>query len=213
MTPENLNANWWIPLAAYFIGSIPFGYLITRYAGRGDIRRAGSGNVGATNVARSVGIAAGAVTFLLDAGKGVFAVWLAARLAGDSITWMLAAAIGAVFGHVYPVWLAGKGGRGVSTAAGSFLLICWPAVAAAMGIWIVVLAVTRFVSLASIAAAAALPLLTYLLYAPGHAPSHVVSVGTSLLSLIVILRHKENVGRLISGTEARLGSRRERAQR
>jgi acyl phosphate:glycerol-3-phosphate acyltransferase len=213
LTPENLNANWWIAVAAYFIGSVPFGYLITRYAGRGDIRRAGSGNVGATNVARSVGAAAGALTFAVDAGKGALAVWFAARLTGDSATWMIIAALGAILGHVFPVWLGGKGGRGVATAAGCFLLICWPAVAAAMAIWILVVGVTRFVSLASITAAAALPPLTFLLYAQGHAPSRAVSIGTSLASLIVILKHKENIGRLIAGTEVRIGARRENPQR
>ncbi len=203
MTPEALNTYWWIPLAAYTIGSIPFGYLIMRRAGQGDIRSVGSGNVGATNVARAAGISAGALTFILDAAKGALAVWLAAQITGDSVTWMIAAALGAMLGHIYPVWLSGRGGRGVSTGVGAFLLICWPAVAGAILIWLVVIAVSRYVSLASIMAAASLPLLMRFLYAPGHAPSYVVIGGTTLASLIIILKHRANIARLMNGTENR----------
>jgi glycerol-3-phosphate acyltransferase PlsY len=208
VTPEILNAYWWIPLAAYFIGSVPFGYLITRSTGRGDIRSSGSGNVGATNVARTAGAGAGALTLLLDAAKGTLAVWLAAIVTGGSVTWMVTAALGAMLGHIYPIWLAGRGGRGVSTAAGGFLLICWPAVMAAIVVWLVVVAISRYVSLASILAAASLPFLTYILYSPGHAPSHVVSVGTALGSLMIILKHRPNISRLIGGTEDKFSFRR-----
>lgn len=203
MTPEALNTYWWIPLAGYAIGSIPFGYLIMRQAGQGDIRSVGSGNVGATNVARAAGIGAGALTFFLDAGKGALAVWLAGQITGGSATWMIAAALGAMLGHIFPVWLGGRGGRGVSTGVGAFLLICWPAVAAAIVIWLMVMAVSRYVSLASIMAAASLPFLMYLLYAPGHAPSYVVSGGTTLGSLMIILKHRQNIARLMNGTENR----------
>jgi acyl phosphate:glycerol-3-phosphate acyltransferase len=203
VTPEALNTYWWIPLAAYAIGSIPFGYLIMRRAGQGDIRSVGSGNVGATNVARAAGMSAGALTFILDAAKGALAVWLAAQITGDSVTWMIAAALGAMLGHIYPVWLSGRGGRGVSTGVGAFLLICWPAVAGAIIIWLVVIAVSRYVSLASIMAAASLPLLMRFLYAPGHAPSYVVIGGTTLASLIIILKHRANIARLMNGTENR----------
>jgi glycerol-3-phosphate acyltransferase PlsY len=208
VTPENLNAYWWIPLAAYFIGSVPFGFLIVRRAGRGDIRSAGSGNVGAANVARVVGTWAGVLTFLLDAAKGAIAVWLAAFVTNGSVTWMVVAALGAIIGHIFPVWLAGRGGRGVSTAAGAFLLICWPAVTAAMVVWLIVAVLSRYLSLASILAAASLPFLTYILYAPGHAPSHVVSIGTAFSSLLVILKHRPNIGRLMDGTENKFSFRR-----
>src|SRR5579864_2335022 len=194
---------WWIPLGAYAIGSIPFGYLIMRRAGQGDIRSVGSGNVGATNVARAAGIGAGALTFFLDAGKGALAVWLAAQITGASVTWMITAALGAMLGHIFPVWLAGRGGRGVSTGVGGFLLICWPAVTAAIVIWLMVMAVSRYVSLASILAAASLPFLMYLLYAPGHAPSYIVSGGTTLASLMIILKHRQNIARLMNGSENR----------
>ncbi len=208
MTPEALNTFWWIPLAAYFVGSVPFGFLIARRSGRGDIRGAGSGNIGATNVARVAGIGAGALTLLLDAGKGALAVWGAARITDDSVTWMIVAAIGVMLGHIFPVWLGGRGGRGVSTGAGAFLVICWPAVVAAMLVWMVVVGVSRYVSLASIMAAAALPFLTFYLYAPGHAPSNMVSIGTSLGSVMIILMHRPNVARLIAGTESRVNFRR-----
>ena len=203
MTPETLNTYWWIPLAAYAIGSIPFGYLIMRQTGQGDIRSVGSGNVGATNVARAAGIGAGALTFCLDAAKGALAVWIAAQITGGSVTWMIAAALGAMLGHIFPVWLSGGGGRGVSTGVGAFVLICWPAVTAAIVIWLAVMAVSRYVSLASIMAAASLPFLMYLLYAPGHPPSYVVSGGATLASLLIILKHRPNIARLMNGTESR----------
>jgi glycerol-3-phosphate acyltransferase PlsY len=203
VNPETLNAYWWIPLAAYLIGSIPFGFLIMRQAGQGDIRSVGSGNVGAANVARTAGLAAGALTFLLDAAKGALAVWIAARVTGDSATWMVTAALGAMLGHIFPVWLSGRGGRGVSTGVGAFLLICWPAVTAAIVIWLLVMTVSRYVSLASIMAAASLPFLMYLLYAPGHAPSYAISGGTTLGSLMIIWKHRPNIARLMNGTESR----------
>jgi acyl phosphate:glycerol-3-phosphate acyltransferase len=208
VTPEALNMYWWIPLAAYVLGSIPFGYLIIRKTGQGDIRSVGSGNVGATNVVRAAGAGAGALTFLLDAAKGAFAVWIAAQLTGDSGTWMIAAALGAMLGHIYPIWLSGRGGRGVSTAVGAFILICWPAVATAILIWLMVMGISRYVSLASIMAAASLPLLMYFLYAPGHAPSYIVSGGTTLASLLIISKHRQNIARLMNGTESRFNFRR-----
>lgn len=208
MTAEMLNRYWWLALAAYFLGSIPFGYLIARMSGIRDIRAAGSGNIGATNVARTAGKAAGAATLLLDAGKGLLAVWLAAVLTGHDATWMIVAAVGAVLGHTFPLWLGGRGGRGVATAAGAFLLICWPAVGAALAIWLVVLAAWRYVSLASIFAAAALPAFTFFLYAPGHMPGRPVAIGTVLVSLIVIMRHRDNIARIVAHEEPRIGEHR-----
>lgn len=203
MTPEALNQYWWLALLAYLLGSLPFGYLIARAFGKRDIRNEGSGNIGATNVARTLGPRAGLLTLLLDAAKGLLAVWLAGRVTHHSTIWMVIAAVAAVLGHVYPVWLGGKGGRGVATAAGAFVLICWPAVAVAVAIWLAVLLAWRYVSLASIAAAAALPLLTYLLYAREFAPPRSVSIGTTLASVLVIWRHKDNLARLADGSETR----------
>src|SRR5277367_694945 len=143
----------WLPLAGYLLGSIPFGILLTRLFGGGDIRVAGSGNIGATNVSRVAGPAAGILTLLLDGLKGAAAVWLAARFASGSATWMTVAGVAALVGHCYPVWLRFRGGKGIATGAGMFLALCWPAGLGAIGVFILVVLFSRFVSLGSIAAA------------------------------------------------------------
>jgi glycerol-3-phosphate acyltransferase PlsY len=192
---------WWLPIAAYVLGSIPFGFLIVEIAGRGDIRKRGSGNVGATNVARVAGIAPGVATLVLDAAKGYAAVWIAARVTESNSRWMMLAALLALAGHLFPVWLGFRGGKGVATGLGVFVPICWQAVVAAMVVFVLVVAFWRFVSLASISAAAALPLLVYVLYAPGHAPPVIVTTGTLAASTLVIMRHAQNIQRLLAGTE------------
>ena len=198
-----LAAVWWLPLAAYFLGSIPFGYLIVRVSGRGDVRHHGSGNIGATNVARVSGTFSGLLTLALDAAKGYFAVWLAAAATDGNIRWMMAAALLALIGHLFPVWLGFRGGRGVATGAGVFLPFCWQAVVGAAVVFLIVVAFWRYVSLGSIAAAASLPMLVYLLYAPGHAPPAMVSAGTSAAMALVIWRHRTNIARLLDGSEPR----------
>ena len=135
---------------AYLLGSIPFGLLVVKALGGGDIRAAGSGNIGAANVARNAGALAGAFTLLLDAGKGYLAVWLASRETGGNARWMVAAAAAAVVGHVFPLWLGFRGGKGVATGLGVMLPICWQAVAAAAVIWLLVVAFWRYSSLGSI---------------------------------------------------------------
>jgi glycerol-3-phosphate acyltransferase PlsY len=150
---------YWLIGAAYLLGSIPFGLLIVKAQGGGDIRSTGSGNIGAANVARNAGAFAGALTLLLDAGKGYLAVWLAARWTGGNVHWMMAAAVAGVLGHMFPVWLRFRGGKGVATSLGVFLPICWQAVAAAAVIWLLVVAFWRYSSLASTPAAAAMPVL------------------------------------------------------
>jgi len=199
----SLAAVWWLPLAAYFLGSIPFGYLIVRVSGRGDVRHHGSGNIGATNVARVSGTLSGLLTLALDAAKGYFAVWLAAVATDGNIRWMMAAALLALIGHLFPVWLGFRGGRGVATGAGVFLPFCWQAVVGAAAVFLIVVAFWRYVSLGSIAAAASLPMLVYLLYAPGHAPPALVSAGTSAAMVLVIWRHRTNIARLLDGSEPR----------
>ena len=201
------NTDWLIPLIAYLLGSIPFGFLIVKMRGA-DIRKSGSGNIGAANVTRNAGAIAGILTLLLDAGKGYLAVWLAARIATGDINWMMAAAILAVVGHMFPVWLGFKGGKGVATGLGIFLPICPEAVAAALVLWIIMVAFWRYSSLGSVVAAAALPVFVYLLYAPGHAPPPSVSMGTVLISVLVIVKHRANIQRLIAGEESRLTFRR-----
>jgi glycerol-3-phosphate acyltransferase PlsY len=203
MNEASLIAHGWVLLVAYLLGSIPFGYLIVKLREGRDIRTVGSGNIGAANVTRVVGLAAGAMTLLLDAAKGYLAVWIAARVTNESVRWMVIAGLAAIIGHLFPVWLKFRGGRGVATAAGVFLPICWPAVLVAVVIWVLVVAFWRYVSLGSIAAAAALPLLTYLLYAPQHAPPLTVSISTTLAAVLIILRHRPNIERLIAGTEQR----------
>ena len=211
MTAETLNANWWLPLAGYLIGSAPFGFLIARVAGQRDIRAAGSGSIGATNVTRIAGPAAGVLTLILDAAKGAFSVWLAAWFTGYSAVWMIGAALGAIVGHVFPIWLRGRGGRGVATGLGAYLVICWPAAVAALGIWLVVVAVSRYVSLGSLMATASLPILTYFLYAPGYAPPLAISIGTIVGATLIIVKHRPNIERLMTGTESRIEFRRGRA--
>jgi glycerol-3-phosphate acyltransferase PlsY len=188
-------------LGAYLIGSIPFGYLIVKLREGRDIRATGSGNIGATNVARSAGPAAGAVTLLLDVAKGYVVVWFAERY---GVTLMAVAAAGAVIGHMFPVWLKFKGGKGVATGVGAFVPICWQAVAGAFVIWVMVVSIWRYVSLGSVIAAASLPLLTYRLYAPPHAPPLAVSVGMTVTVALIIVKHKGNIRRLIAGTENRV---------
>jgi glycerol-3-phosphate acyltransferase PlsY len=190
---------------AYLLGAIPFGLLVVKALGGGDIRDAGSGNIGAANVARHAGALAGLLTLLLDAGKGYLAVWLASRETGGSARWMIAAAAAAVVGHVFPLWLGFKGGKGVATGLGVMLPICWQAVAAAAVIWLLVVAFWRYSSLGSISAAAAMPVLVYLFYAPRHAPPTLVSAGTILIAILIIAKHRQNIGRLVAGTESRLG--------
>jgi glycerol-3-phosphate acyltransferase PlsY len=199
---------WAVILISYLLGSIPFGYLIVRARQGRDVRGAGSGNIGAANVTRVAGTIAGIATLLLDAAKGYLAVYIAGRLTGSNIRWMMVAALFAVLGHLFPVWLSFRGGRGVATGLGAFLPICQEAVVAAFVIWIAVVVFWRYISLGSIIAAAALPLLVYVLYAPGHAPPHVVSVITVAISVLIIWKHQPNIGRLINGTESRLRFRR-----
>jgi glycerol-3-phosphate acyltransferase PlsY len=192
--------------AAYLLGSIPFGLLVVKAQGGPDIRSIGSGNIGAANVARNAGPIAGALTLLLDAGKGYLAVWLAARGTGGNAHWIMAAAVAAVIGHVFPIWLRFRGGKGVATSLGVFLPICWQAVVAAAVLWLLVVGFWRYSSLGSIAAAAALPLLVYLFYAPHRAPATYVSLCTVLISVLVIVMHRPNIQRLIAGKEHRLGA-------
>jgi acyl phosphate:glycerol-3-phosphate acyltransferase len=198
--PPNLA---WIPVAAYLIGSIPFGIILSRIFGGGDVRQAGSGNIGATNVARVAGPIPGVLTLALDGVKGAAAVWLAARCTGESATWMTIAGLAALVGHCFPVWLRFCGGKGVATAAGMFLALCAPAGLSAIAVFVIVVVLFRFVSLGSIAAAAAMPLLIYLLWAPHHAPPPAVTIGAFAAAMLVVYKHDANIQRLVEGREPR----------
>ena len=199
-----MNTLWLIPIAAYLLGSIPFGYLVVKMGNGSDVRGAGSGNIGATNVTRVAGKRAGLATLLLDIAKGYFAVWLAMRWSHGNIRWMMVAGVAVVLGHTFSCWLSFRGGKGVATGLGVFLAVAWQAVLATLLVWLVVVAFWRYVSLGSVVAAAALPILVYLFYAPGHAPPLAVSFGSVAVAIIVIFKHRENIARLIAGTESRL---------
>ncbi len=197
-------------LVAYLLGSIPFGYLLVRFFRKEDIRQKGSGNIGATNVMRSGSKGLGAVTFLLDVLKGFFAVWLggvyAARsgLGPDVRTNAIAiAALFVVLGHMYTVWLGFKGGKGVATAFGVFLALAPWAALAGLGLFVVVFAVSRYVSLGSILSALAFPVLALLMPHPPRTPW--ATAVLFIIPLIVVLRHHENIARLMNGTEYRFG--------
>jgi acyl phosphate:glycerol-3-phosphate acyltransferase len=206
MDPTQL-LHFGIPFGAYLLGSIPFGLLVGSIFGGKDVRKSGSGNIGATNVSRVAGPFAGIFTLLLDATKGAVAVLVAARLTGDSATWMIVAGLCALIGHCYPLWLRFKGGKGVATAAGVFLVLSPLAMFSALAVFILVVILWRFVSLGSLVAAAAIPLLMYFLWAPHHAPPLVVSFGSLAISALVIYKHDANMQRLIEGTEAKFSFR------
>jgi glycerol-3-phosphate acyltransferase PlsY len=207
-TPVGVAILWLLVLAGYLLGSIPFGYLLVRARSGGDVRAMGSGNIGATNVARAAGWSIGIATLVLDAAKGFFAVWLIGHFSDGNIRFMMYAGLAAILGHVFPLWLKFSGGKGVATTLGVFLMICWPAVAVGVAVFAIVVIFWRYVSLASVSAAAALPLLVYVLYAPGHAPPVALSTGTLLAAILVIVKHRDNIERLMAGTEPRFELRR-----
>jgi len=202
--PEKSSAFFLIPIAAYLLGSIPFGLVLAKLFGGADVRKAGSGNIGATNVARVVGPLAGILTLVLDTAKGAVAVWLAGQVTNQSALWMTIAAFSVLLGHCFPVWLKFKGGKGVATALGVFLALCPLAAVSALTLFILCVIFWRFVSLGSVAAAAAMPLLIYFLWAPPHhAPPIVVDLGTLAIAALVIYKHDANLQRLVEGTEPR----------
>ena len=199
-----------VGVVAYLLGSIPFGLILVRVFRNEDIRQQGSGNIGATNVIRSGGKGLGAATFLLDAAKGYVAVLLAWRVGlhvhqTQFQTQNLAAtaAVCALVGHVYPLWLGFKGGKGVATGFGVFLGITATAALVALAAFIVIFALSRYVSLASILAAIAFPVAALLLPHEPLTPFMIAVV--ILLPLIVIAKHHANIRRLLAGTEYRFG--------
>ena len=180
------------------LGSIPFGLILTRITGAGDLRAIGSGNIGATNVLRTGRKGLAAATLLLDAAKGFLAVWLAWRYLPF---WPGIAALGAILGHCFPVWLKFRGGKGVATMLGVALGLAWPIGAAYAAVWIGMLALTRISSLAGMSAAVAAPLAAI---ATGHGEFAPV---LAVLALLVIVLHRANIERLMAGTEPRVGAK------
>jgi glycerol-3-phosphate acyltransferase PlsY len=188
--------------SAYLIGSISFAIVLVRVFRGVDVRGEGSGNAGATNVLRTSGKRLAVLTALLDVGKGAVAVLLMRSLTYDP-RWLGAAAVAAVIGHVFPVWFGFRGGKGVATAIGAFSLLNPFAVLTVVGVFLVVVTATRFVSLGSITAACLLPLAMRLLF---HAPDAEV-VAASVTTLLLVVSHRANIRRLLGGTERRLGRR------
>jgi glycerol-3-phosphate acyltransferase PlsY len=209
MQQTSLNLAWLLP-AAYLLGSIPFGVIFARLFGSADVRKSGSGNIGATNVARVAGPLAGILTLVFDTGKGAAAVWLAARIAHESAAWMMLAGLAALVGHCFPVWLKFKGGKGVAAALGVFLALCPAAALAALLLFMIVVAMWRYVSLGSIAAAAAIPLLMYFLWAPRHAPPLIITFGSLAAAVLVVYKHDGNIQRLIQGEEPKYSFRKKK---
>jgi glycerol-3-phosphate acyltransferase PlsY len=192
MKPEYL-----IPLLAYLLGSIPFGYLLIRSTEGKDIRSFGSGNIGATNVFRRNRLT-GIVTLLLDAGKGYLAVALAGWMGGN-LNWQATAAVFAIVGHIFTVWLRFKGGKGVATGCGAYLALSPMAVLTTLGLFVLILLLTRYISASSIGATAFFPLWAYFYGEP--AP---VIMWAALGAVLIIAKHHQNIRRLIAGTENKL---------
>src|SRR5215470_326757 len=194
-------------LAAFLCGSIPFGLLLGKLFGATDVRKTGSGNIGATNVARSVGLRAGILTLLFDAAKGAIPVWIARHYFPEHAAFQILAGLAALFGHCFPVWLKFKGGKGVATAAGVFLVLCLPAAFGALLVFALVVGFWRYVSLASVSAAAAMPLLIYFLWAPHFAPPESVTLGSLAIAVLIIIQHRGNILRLARGEEPKFSLR------
>ncbi len=191
--------DWLAALAlGYLVGSVPFGLLLTRLSGAGDLRAIGSGNIGATNVLRTGRKGLAAATLLLDLAKGLVAVILAWRWLPDFVT---LAAIGAVCGHCFPVWLRFKGGKGVATSAGVCIGLAWPIGLAFAVAWFVMFAVTRISSVGGMSAAVAAPVAAMATGHGGFAPV------LGLIAMLVLLLHRQNIGRLVAGTEPRVGGK------
>ncbi|WP_210529437.1 glycerol-3-phosphate 1-O-acyltransferase PlsY [Rubellimicrobium arenae] len=197
LSPFGVLLLW--ALFGYLLGSIPFGVLITRAAGLGDIRAIGSGNIGATNVLRTGRKGAALATLLLDGGKGAVAVLLARALAGEDAAQL--AGFAAFLGHCFPVWLGFRGGKGVATFLGVLLAIAWPIGIAACLTWLATAVLVRISSLAALVAAVLAPLWAVLL---GWGEVALLALG---LAALILIRHRPNIARLLAGTEPRIGRR------
>lgn len=182
----------------YALGSVPFGLILTQWFGAGDLRSIGSGNIGATNVLRTGRKGLAAATLLLDLLKGLTAVWLAQTLFAAAAP---LAALGAVLGHCFPVWLRFKGGKGVATTMGVSLGLAWPLALVYAATWLVMLALTRISSLSGMTAVIAVPVAAWLLGRPDLVPV------LAAIALLVLWLHRANIARLRAGTEPRVGSK------
>ncbi|MCO5146774.1 MAG: glycerol-3-phosphate 1-O-acyltransferase PlsY [Aquamicrobium sp.] len=180
----------------YLLGSVPFGLLLTRAAGLGDVRKIGSGNIGATNVLRTGNKGLAAATLLLDALKGALAVLVAQRWGVEA---GIAAGFAAFLGHLFPVWLGFKGGKGVATYLGVLAAFAWQAALVFAAVWLAVAILTRYSSLSALVAAVVSPLALHFLGLPLHAAA------LAVMSIIVVVKHHANISRLLAGTESKIG--------
>ena len=187
-------------IGGYLLGSVPFGLVITRALGLGDLRAIGSGNIGATNVLRTGHKGAALATLLLDSGKGAIAVLLARWLGGDQAA--LVAGGAAFLGHLFPVWLGFKGGKGVATFLGTTLALFWPVGLIACGLWLATAAITRISSLSALVAAIGAPVFALVFGLHGLAGV------TAFMAALILIRHRANIQRLLAGTEPRIGGQR-----
>lgn len=197
------NLLWETPAAmllmGYLLGSLPFGVILTRLSGAGDLRTIGSGNIGATNVLRTGRKGLAALTLLFDLLKGAAAVWIAHAVSPNDV---LLAAVGAFVGHLYPIWLRFRGGKGVATLAGIWLALAWPVGLVYAVTWLVILAITRLSSLAGMLAAIAGPFAAVIVDR-----WELVPVGLAF-ALMVLWKHRSNIGRLLRGEEPKIGGSR-----
>jgi glycerol-3-phosphate acyltransferase PlsY len=193
-------ADLFAVLAAYLMGSIPFAQLLSKRRGI-DLRRVGSGNVGATNVLRTLGVRPAVLAMMLDAVKGTLAVLVAQRLT-NGVAAPVMAGLASMIGHVYPVWLRFRGGKGVATAAGAFAVLAPVAAAVAAGAFLLTVALTRFISVGSMVAA-----LTLAGWAIASDAPTIVGIGAAIGAALVLIGHRANVVRLVAGTERRVGQR------
>ena len=185
---------------AYFLGSLPTAYLLVRLMTGHDVRRKGSGNVGGTNALRTAGWKVGVAVTIIDMAKGAIPVWLMQRFNPES-GWIAAAMLAAVVGHCYPVWLKFQGGKGVATGFGAFMILAPLSALAVFGLWVVVLLIWRWVSLASMTASASFPLILKLI----DNPDVVTLTAVSAAAILIILRHGSNIRNMVAGTEAKVG--------
>jgi glycerol-3-phosphate acyltransferase PlsY len=183
--------------AAYLIGAIPFGYLIVRLKSGRDVRTMGSGNIGATNVLRTTGRGVGVLTLLLDIAKGAFAVWIADRALGGSVFWMSLTALAVMAGHAFPVFLKFRGGKAVASFVGAFLYLTPLPLVATLLVFIFTVAISKYISLGSVMAAASFPLAVYLIE---HPPAVVVISG-AIAGAFIVWRHRANIARIRGGNE------------
>lgn len=199
LEPSGPGAMILAALLGYLLGSVPFGVLITRALGLGDLRKIGSGNIGATNVLRTGNKGAALATLLLDSGKGAIAVLIARALGGEAAA--LAAGAAAFLGHLFSVFLGFRGGKGVATFLGTMIALSWPVGLIACGLWLATAAVTRISSLSALVAAAGAPILALVLGAQG------LALAALFMAVLIFLKHRTNIARLAAGNEPRIGQR------